>query len=152
MLSSAVADDPTGIARLWRWREAHSEAAASLGLVHKADVTLPVTELAVFVVGSTLPSQAWPPARRRSSSAISPTGTSTSTSIGPPPDDDRPIDAVLDLVLEIGGSVSAEHGIGTAKREWLVRQRGESAVAAMRAIKAALDPDGILNRGVLLPR
>ena len=49
MLSSAVADDPTGIARLWRWREAHSEAAASLGLVHKADVTLPVTELAAFV-------------------------------------------------------------------------------------------------------
>ena len=72
--------------------------------------------------------------------------------VGPPPDDDRPVDAVLDLVLELGGSVSAEHGIGTAKREWLVRQRGEAAVAAMRAIKAALDPDGILNPRVLLPR
>ncbi len=152
VLSSAVADDPTGIARLWRWREAHSEAAASLGLVHKADVTLPVTELAVFVA--------------RVEDAVSGVAPGSTTLVfghladgnlhvnivGPPPDDDRPVDAVLDLVLELGGSVSAEHGIGTAKREWLVRQRGESAVAAMRAIKAALDPDGILNPRVLLPR
>ena len=72
--------------------------------------------------------------------------------VGPAADDDRPVDAVLDLVLELGGSVSAEHGIGMAKRAWLVRQRGEAAVAAMRAIKAALDPDGILNPRVLLPR
>jgi len=47
--------------------------------------------------------------------------------------------------------LSAEHGIGSAKRGWLVRQRGAAAVDAMRAVKAALDPDGILNPGVLLP-
>jgi FAD/FMN-containing dehydrogenase len=47
--------------------------------------------------------------------------------------------------------VSAEHGIGVAKRAWLVRQRGEEAVAAMIALKHALDPDGVLNPGVLLP-
>ena len=47
--------------------------------------------------------------------------------------------------------MSAEHGIGVAKRAWLVRQRGEAAVAAMVAIKRALDPDGVLNPGVLLP-
>ena len=49
VVSSAVADDPTGVERLWRWREAHAEAAATLGLVHKADVTLPIAELATFV-------------------------------------------------------------------------------------------------------
>ena len=58
---------------------------------------------------------------------------------------------MLRLTLAHGGSVSAEHGIGVAKRAWLVRQRGDEAVGAMRAIKAALDPDGILNPGVLLP-
>jgi FAD/FMN-containing dehydrogenase len=47
--------------------------------------------------------------------------------------------------------VSAEHGIGLAKRGWLERQRGSVAVRAMRAVKAALDPDGILNPAVLLP-
>jgi FAD/FMN-containing dehydrogenase len=71
--------------------------------------------------------------------------------IGPAADDDRAMQAVFELVLQLGGSVSAEHGIGVAKRAWLVRQRGEEAVAAMAALKRALDPDGVLNPGVLLP-
>jgi FAD/FMN-containing dehydrogenase len=69
--------------------------------------------------------------------------------LGPAPDDEAVDDAVLELVLELGGSVSAEHGIGVAKVEWLVRDRGADAVAAMRAIKRAWDPAGILNPGVL---
>jgi FAD/FMN-containing dehydrogenase len=69
--------------------------------------------------------------------------------LGPAPDDEAVDDAVLGLVLELGGSVSAEHGIGVAKVEWLVRDRGEATVAAMRAIKDAWDPTGVLNPGVL---
>jgi len=42
-------------------------------------------------------------------------------------------------------------GIGVVKVDWLVRDRGEVAVAAMRAIKDAWDPRGILNPGVLFP-
>jgi glycolate oxidase len=65
------------------------------------------------------------------------------------------IDAVrADLfasVLALGGTISGEHGTGTVKREYLVAQRGERAVAAMRAIKQALDPQGILNPGKVLP-
>ena len=72
--------------------------------------------------------------------------------LGPAPEDQRADDAVLELVLELGGSVSAEHGIGVAKVGWLVRDRGEETVAAMRAIKAAWDPAGILNPGVLFER
>ena len=53
--------------------------------------------------------------------------------------------------IDLGGSVTGEHGIGTARRDWLVRQRGEDAVRVMRAIKAALDPLGILNPGRVLP-
>lgn len=51
------------------------------------------------------------------------------------------------VVLELGGTVSGEHGTGLVKREWLVRQRGEAHVRVLRAIKSALDPLGILNPG-----
>ena len=60
-------------------------------------------------------------------------------------------DAVLRLVARLGGSISAEHGIGTAKRAWLHLNRSPAEIAAFRAIKAALDPAGILNPHVLLP-
>ncbi len=49
--------------------------------------------------------------------------------------------------LDLGGTVTGEHGIGVVRREWLVVQRGADAVRVMRAIKAALDPLGILNPG-----
>jgi len=49
--------------------------------------------------------------------------------------------------LELGGTVTAEHGIGSVRREWLVEQRGPAAVEVMHAIKRALDPLGILNPG-----
>lgn len=52
--------------------------------------------------------------------------------------------------LELGGTVTAEHGIGLARRDWLEIQRGPDAVRFMRAIKAALDPLGILNPGRVL--
>jgi glycolate oxidase len=52
--------------------------------------------------------------------------------------------------LALGGTVTGEHGIGAARRDWLVRQRGEEAVAVMRAIKTALDPRGLLNPGRML--
>ncbi len=69
--------------------------------------------------------------------------------LGPEPDDPAVDDAVLGLTLEHGGSISAEHGIGVAKVAWLARDRTPGDLAAMRAIKRALDPDGIMNPGVL---
>ncbi len=71
--------------------------------------------------------------------------------VGPPPDDDRVDDAVLRLVARFGGSISAEHGIGRAKVPWLHLSRSSAELAAMAALKRALDPAGILNPGVLLP-
>ena len=62
----------------------------------------------------------------------------------------------LKLKLSLGaiameGTCTGEHGIGLGKRKYLVREHGETAVAAMRAIKAALDPDNLLNPGKVLP-
>ena len=55
--------------------------------------------------------------------------------------------AVYELVAERGGSFSAEHGIGVLKRPELERFKSSAALNAMRAIKAALDPNGIMNPG-----
>ena len=58
--------------------------------------------------------------------------------------------AVHDLVHSMGGSVSAEHGVGRLKVEDLERYGDPAKLAAMRAIKAALDPEGIMNPGAVL--
>jgi FAD/FMN-containing dehydrogenase len=57
---------------------------------------------------------------------------------------------VYALVREMGGSVSAEHGIGTLKKKWLGHARSEAEIALMRTLKAALDPDGLLNPGKVI--
>ena len=57
---------------------------------------------------------------------------------------------VHDLVHELGGSVSAEHGIGRLKVGDLERYGDPAKLAAMRAIKTALDPLGIMNPGAVL--
>lgn len=54
-------------------------------------------------------------------------------------------------VLALGGTISGEHGTGLSKRDFLAGQIGSRALHAMRAIKTALDPDGILNPGKVLP-
>jgi len=58
---------------------------------------------------------------------------------------------ILAAVIDMGGTISAEHGIGVAKTAWLERLKGAPTIAALRAVKTALDPQGILNPGVLLP-
>ncbi len=57
---------------------------------------------------------------------------------------------LYEAALALGGTVTGEHGIGTARRDWLVRQRGGDAVAVMRSIKLALDPRNLLNPGRML--
>ena len=57
------------------------------------------------------------------------------------------LDAIFTKTLELGGTISGEHGIGLAKKPWLRRQLGDTQLALMRQIKSALDPHGILNPG-----
>jgi FAD/FMN-containing dehydrogenase len=148
---AVVGADERTAAGLWRWREAHPEAAAAHGVVHKADVTLPAGALADFAAEVAGAVDAVAPGSLVLVYGHLADGNLHVNIVGPDASDERPVDAVLELVLRHHGSVSAEHGIGIAKRHWLERQRGAEAVAAMRALKAAWDPDGILNPGVLLP-
>jgi len=64
---------------------------------------------------------------------------------------DRVTEAVEDEVLRLRGSFSAEHGIGQWKLPSMARRKDKVALAAMRAIRQALDPNGVLNPGKLLP-
>jgi len=64
---------------------------------------------------------------------------------------DRMVEALEDIVVDMRGSFSAEHGIGTFKLNSMARRKSPVALATMRAIKAALDPQGIMNPGKLLP-
>ena len=68
---------------------------------------------------------------------------------GPDADDHGPAEAVLAAVAELGGSVSSEHGVGRAKPEYLPLSRAAAEIDAMRAVKRAFDPQGLLNPGVL---
>ncbi len=61
------------------------------------------------------------------------------------------VDAIVYGVLgRYGGSISAEHGIGTLKRDYLHLSRTPQELALMRALKQALDPRGILNPGKVI--
>lgn len=55
------------------------------------------------------------------------------------------------IAQSLGGTCSGEHGVGMGKREFVAREAGEVGVAVMRAIKVALDPQGIFNPGKLVP-
>ncbi|MEP3347448.1 MAG: FAD-binding oxidoreductase [Litoreibacter sp.] len=76
--------------------------------------------------------------------------------VSPTKDDPSHIDmiteAVEDVVLSLGGSFSAEHGIGLTKIPSMTRRKNKVALAVMRSVKAAIDPDNIMNPGKVLPQ
>jgi FAD/FMN-containing dehydrogenase len=132
--------------RLWQYRERQPEAAASLGRLHSLDVALPLGELDTFV--SHLPDLA---AGRRVFTFGHLAEGNLHVQIGGLAPDDESVDAVVfEVVAGLGGSISSEHGVGRAKARYLHLCRSQAELAAMRAVKQALDPRGLFNPGVLL--
>jgi FAD/FMN-containing dehydrogenase len=147
--ATALATDPGGRERLWQLRERHTEAVSAEGIPHKLDVSVPLARYAELVERAPDVAAAVHGGARTIVYGHVGDGNLHVNVLGPDPDDDGVDDAVLGLVVELGGSVSAEHGIGVAKVDWLERDRGGETVAAMRALKSAWDPAGIMNPGVL---
>lgn len=56
----------------------------------------------------------------------------------------------MDLAIELGGTITGEHGVGRLKKAWLPDQVGPDVMALTERIKAALDPNAILNPGVVI--
>jgi FAD/FMN-containing dehydrogenase len=149
--NSAMASDAAGRARLWTYRERHTEAINAEGIPHKLDVTLPLARLAEFEARVRGTIAAAVAGARPILFGHAGDGNLHVNILGLDPDDDRADDAVFRLVAELGGSISAEHGVGIAKLPWIGLTRSAEDLAAMRAIKKALDPRGMLNPGVIFP-
>jgi FAD/FMN-containing dehydrogenase len=147
---AVLASDPSSAERLWQLRERHTEVINAEGIPHKLDVTLPLTRLAEAVGGIGPAVESTSPGARTIIYGHVGDGNLHVNILGPAHDDEAVDDAVLRLVIDMGGSISSEHGIGVAKARWLAADRGAADVAAMRAIKGALDPRGLFNPGVLL--
>ena len=141
--------DAREIERLWEYRERQSEAFASLGVIHKLDVSVPLEKLAACadelrsVVGEC------PEVSEFGVFGHLSDGNIHLEIAGLEEGDDSVDIAVLECVARFGGSISAEHGIGRVKAELLGLSRSPAEIAAMRAIKHAWDPRGLLNPGVL---
>jgi FAD/FMN-containing dehydrogenase len=151
----AVALSSSARASLWRWREAHTAAIATLGVPLKLDVSLPQKEIRHFIDAVfRLPAPARPIVFGHLGDgnlhvnfpACFPKSTSEAIAAETHDLEVR----VLALVSLHGGSVSAEHGVGVAKTPYLSMTRSASEIDAFRRVKRALDPLGILNPGVIV--
>ena len=153
VLNAAVALDPGARQRLWAFRENVTEAISAAGIPHKLDVTLPAARLAEFVDGVPNVVLAADPDARPLLFGHLGDGNVHVNVLGPEGAEPREEvdDAVLRYVASLGGSISAEHGIGTAKLAQLHLNRSQAELAAFAAIKRALDPAKLLNPNVLLP-
>ena len=153
----AVATEPGPRAALWYYREAHTEAINTLGSPHKLDVTLPDAALAEFVdrvpeVVRTVD----PAARTWLFGHVGDGNVHYDVLAGEGADQaahkaarDAAAELVHGIVMDMGGSISAEHGLGTMKTAEALHYKSPVEVAALRAVRAALDPKRIMNPRVL---
>ena len=144
--------------QLWALRENPTEAMAHEGVVLRHDIAVPVSRVPDLIErGAAALARAYPAyGSCRSATSV----TATSTTICCSPRDmardafyarrDEVQEMVFDLVEALGGSISAEHGIGRLKRAELARRKSPVELALMRQLKAALDPKGILNPGAVI--
>jgi FAD/FMN-containing dehydrogenase len=143
---------------LWRLRENASEAQRHEGGSIKHDVSVPVARIPEFIAAAIATVDRVCPGARPVAfghfgdgnvhfNVTQPIGMDKSAFLALW---SEMAGAVHDVVGELSGSISAEHGIGQLKRRELLRFKSPLEIALMRKIKAALDPNGILNPGKLL--
>ena len=143
---------------MWAFREQMSECQSREGASIKHDVSVPIAAVPRLIAeGSAAVERAIPGVRPCPFGHMG-DGNIHFNFSQPPGADPKAFmaqekvanEAVYDVVLKLGGSVSAEHGIGQLKTGLLQRVKDPVALEMMRAIKTALDPNGILNPGKLL--
>src|SRR4029077_21075383 len=146
---AAVGESAADRARLWSYRERHPEAAGFLGVPVKLDVSVPAAQwvrLAAEVAA--VVADVDPGARVITFGHVA-DGNVHVNIVPAAPADGRHEDAVFSFVASLGGSISAEHGIGALKAPWLPLARSAAERALFTRIRAAFDPAGILNPHIL---
>jgi FAD/FMN-containing dehydrogenase len=146
---AAVAESAADRRRLWSYRERHPEAAGFLGVPIKLDVSVPAAQWtrlassAASVVASADPGATVITFGHVADGNVHINIVPTVTADG------RHENAVFSFVASLGGSISAEHGIGALKAQWLELARTPAERRLFARIRAALDPAGTLNPHVL---
>ncbi|MCR6494844.1 FAD-binding protein [Thermomonas sp. S9] len=156
LIDMDVAQDGAARERLWAARRALSPALRTIapGKINE-DVVVPVSRIPDLVAGV----EALAEAHALTIACFGHAGNGNlHVNLLYHPDDaaetaraQAALPQVFALALALGGTLSGEHGIGLSKRDFMAHAFDAATLEAMRAIKRALDPDGILNPGKLLP-
>ncbi|MEN9799641.1 MAG: hypothetical protein RL653_3338 [Pseudomonadota bacterium] len=153
-----LAESPSRGRELWALRESISESLSATGLPHKNDISLPVAGLERFCSELDRVFSARYPGfevclfghigdGNLHVNIMKPDGMDKADFLRHAAASDE---VMFELVRAHGGSISAEHGVGLLKKKYLHFTRSEPELQLMRAVKAALDPRGILNPGKIL--
>jgi FAD/FMN-containing dehydrogenase len=156
---AAVAANLAQSRAMWHLREAIPLAQAEEGLNIKHDIALPVPKIPAFCIATdTALASAIPGVRLVNFGHLgdgnlhynvqAPAGADAAAFLAA--HETRANHIVYDAVATHGGSISAEHGIGVLKRDELPHYKDATALALMRAVKSALDPQNLLNPGRVL--
>jgi FAD/FMN-containing dehydrogenase len=139
---------------MWARREAAAEIGVGLHPEVDTDVCLPLDKVEAFLERALLRLEVLDPGARTITVAHLGDGNLHFTAY-PTRDDaslkDKVLEAVEDVVADLGGSFSAEHGVGLSKLGSMARRKDQVALDVMRAVKAALDPEGRMNPGKVIP-
>jgi FAD/FMN-containing dehydrogenase len=155
VVDAALAENRTQGLDFWRLREELPEAERLDGPSIKHDVSVPVSDMPRFMEEATRIIEAdWPGTQVMAFGHLGDGNVHYNVKT-PEPGPRTELMArryelseqVYDIVARYGGSISAEHGIGTSKAKTLARLGNPAKLAAMRAVKAALDPNNIMNPG-----
>ncbi|MEJ1158395.1 FAD-binding oxidoreductase [Prosthecomicrobium sp. N25] len=150
-----VAASERDVRDLWAVREGVSEYGRILGRIIGYDLGVPIGAMGALVEALHRDIEArWPDARVLCYGHVGDGNLHVVVNVpsagGHQPHDEMDV-VVFAATRGFGGTISAEHGIGTLKRPYLPLARSDAAIAVMRRVKAALDPAGILNPGKVLP-
>jgi FAD/FMN-containing dehydrogenase len=156
--NAVVAESLADRTRMWAFREQMSEVQSREGASIKHDVSVPIAAIPRLIAEGSEAAEALVAGIRAVPFGHMGDGNIHFNFSQPAGVDGKsfmagaqPVhDAVYEVVLKLGGSVSAEHGIGQLKTELLKQVKDPVALEMMRAIKQALDPRGILNPGKML--
>ncbi|WP_150291000.1 FAD-binding oxidoreductase [Sphingobium estronivorans] len=161
-VDAAIAANETQAEAFWRIRESISESERAQGPALQYDISVPVARMPAFMMEAAAAAESTFPGTTASSFGHLGDGNVHFHVRAPRGTTDGPawiaaqgqaINAfVHDAVVAAGGSISAEHGIGQMKRAELGRLASSARLRALRAIKAAFDPQGIMNPDKLIPR
>jgi len=151
IMDQAAADDTTGCREIWRLREALPEALVRAGVPVKVDIAVPLAAVPRFTREVSAVVESVAPDSQTVLWGHLGDGNIHVNVLGAD-DVSAEVEAgVLRLAAELGGTISAEHGVGVSKAHHLGLVRSPKELDLLLAIKTALDPAGTMNPGVVFP-